>query len=504
MLKLKLKEALLSVLPVTIIILILYFTPLLTLSLKELLVFLVSALFLILGIAFFSLGAELSMSPMGEKIGSGLIKSKKVKIILLVCFVMGVLITVAEPDLTVLSKLVKDVINPTLLIILVGVGVGLFLVIAVLKIIFKNDLSTRLLFSYLLMFMLSALALNASNGAFLPLAYDSGGVTTGPITVPFIMALGLGIAQTIGGRESRENSFGLVALCSIGPILVVLLLSLTIKGNINYQAPDYSLPSNLGYSILTTILHSIKEVGIALGLIVIFFLIINKFFINLPKRKLMLLGVGILYTLLGLVLFLSAASIGFMPIGYKIGNMLAHHNAIWIIAIGFILGVVVVLAEPAVMVLTKQVESVTTGGVSKKSMLLALCIGVGISIALSMIRIYFGFSILYYVIPGYFISLGLSFFVPKVYTAIAFDSGGVASGPLTSSFILPMAIGATMALKGESYILELAFGIVGMVAMTPLITIQMLGFKSVITKRAITRSRMKIMKSRDDEQIIEF
>ena len=305
----KLKESIFSVLPLTVLVILLYFTPLLDLTSVEIITFIISAIVLIIGIALFSLGADMAMGPMGEKIGSSLIKTKKIKIVLLICFIMGLLITVAEPDLSVLAKQVETVINPTLLIVTVGIGVGVFLVLAVIKIIFKRDLSSRLMFFYLFMFALSALALNNGNGNFLALAYDSGGVTTGPITVPFIMALGLGIAQTIGGREAKENSFGLIALCSIGPILVVLLLSLTINGDIT-PSTNYGISGSLGNAIINQILISLKEVSIALGLIVVCFLIINSIFIHLPKKKLYKIGIGIIYTLIGLVLFLAAAQIG--------------------------------------------------------------------------------------------------------------------------------------------------------------------------------------------------
>lgn len=499
----KLKEAIFSVLPITLIVIILSFTPLLNLTTTEIVTFSISAVVLILGIALFSLGADMAMGPMGEKIGSSLIKTKKIKIVLIICFIMGLLITVAEPDLSVLATQVSSVINSTLLIICVGIGVGIFLLLGVMKIIFKKDLSSRLLFFYLIMFALSALAVNNGNGGFLALSYDSGGVTTGPITVPFIMALGLGIAQTIGGRESKENSFGLIALCSIGPIIVVLLLSLGINGNI-FPEINYEITEPLVNAIFNKLLHSLKEVSLALALIVGCFIIINFIFIHLPKQKLLTIGIGILYTLVGLVLFLTAAQIGYMPVGFKIGESLANISPIWLIIIGFVLGLVVVLAEPAVHVLTHQVEEVTMGGVTKKQMLIALSIGVGISICLSMIRIVFSFSILYYIIPGYFISLGLSFFIPKVYTAIAFDSGGVASGPLTSTFILPLAVGACVALQGDSKILEDAFGIVSMVALTPLITIQLLGFKAVLANRLRIKAREKKILDAMDEQIIYF
>lgn len=499
----KLKEASMSVIPIIILVVIMYFTPLLSLTLRELMVFLVGAIFLIIGIALFSLGSDMSMAPMGEQIGSSLIKSKRIKTALLICFIMGLFITIAEPDLSVLASQVSEVINSTLLIFTVGFGVGLFLIFALMKIIFKRDLTSRIIFFYLLIFAFSALLINSGNSYFLSLAYDSGGVTTGPITVPFIMAIGLGVARTIGGREDKENSFGLIALCSIGPILVVILLCLGIKDDFIFATPSYEIADNLGLSILKTLLSSLKEVSIALGLIVIFFLIIQAIFIKLPKQRLIKIGIGLLYTLAGLVLFLSAATISFMPIGYKIGQMVSTSKP-WLIILGFIIGMVVVLAEPAVHVLTRQVEEVTTGGITKKQMLISLCVGVGISIGLSMIRIVCDFSILYYIIPGYIISLGLSFYVPKVYTAIAFDSGGVASGPLTSSFILPLAIGACCSLQGSNKVLEDAFGIVAMVAMTPLITIQILGFKARIQKIVKERRRTKKINYADDNQIINF
>ena len=500
---LKLKESFISVLPVTVIVLILAATPLVNLTGTEMAVFAVSAVLLILGIGFFNLGADLAMTPMGEHIGGGLTKSKKITVLLIVCFLMGVLITVAEPDLSVLADQVSAVMNSTVLIITVGVGVGIFLLLAVLKIILRKDLSMFLMFFYMVLFALCALLIESGHNNFLAMCFDSGGVTTGPITVPFIMALGVGIATTIGGKNSNENSFGLVALCSIGPILAVVILSMTANGNIE---PDKIIPTYTVESMLNNvgweILYSIKDVAIALALIVGFFVILQIFVLKLPKEKIIQIIIGISYTFIGLVVFLTAVKVGFMPVGFKLGQELAG-NRIALVLFGLVLGMVVVLAEPAIHVLNKQVEEITGGGVTKKEMLVALCIGVGLAIALSMIRIIYNFSVLYYLIPGYLISLGLSFFVPKLYTAIAFDSGGVASGPLTSSFILPLAVGACSMLAHD-YVLQLAFGIVAMVAMIPLITIQALGFKAVMSAKARNRIIMKRILSSDDEQIINF
>ena len=499
----KIKEATVSVLPVAAIVFLLNLTPLVNMTSLELCVFAVSAFFLIVGIGMFNLGADLAMTPMGEHIGAGLTKSRIMKLLLSVSFLMGLLITVAEPDLSVLAAQVSKVIAPTLLILFVGVGVGLFLLLSVLKIIFKKPLSSLLLFFYMVLFAVAALVILQGNESFLALAFDSGGVTTGPITVPFIMALGVGIATTLGGKNVGENSFGLIAMCSVGPILAVMILGITVNGDIGYTIPDYSVSSKLGFALVETLLHTVYEVAIALCLIVAFFVVLQIFFLKLPKKTLLRITVGIIYTFIGLVAFLTSVSVGFMPIGYMLGAELASNSAVLVI-FGFVLGMVVVLAEPAVHVLNKQVDDITDGTVSKRSMMTALSVGVGISIGLSMLRIVFDFNILYYVIPGYFISLGLSFFVPGIYTAIAFDSGGVASGPLTSGFILPLSIGACYALQGESAIMSCAFGIVAMVAMTPLITIQLLGFRAVFARSMRQRIAMKRILSADDEQIISF
>ena len=500
----KIKEALLSVLPVSLIVIALNLTPFLNLTTTEIAVFSVCSVLLILGIGLFNLGADMAMTPMGEHAGSALTRSGNVKLLLAVCFVMGLCITIAEPDLSVLAGQLNGVIGKWTLILSIGVGVGIFLVLAVLKILAKKQLSAMLMFFYMLLFALAAIVITNGNELLMPLAFDSGGVTTGPITVPFIMALGVGISATIGGKNSAENSFGLIALCSVGPILAVMLLSAFSTGDIVPPGTEGYLMGDLAPSALFgTVMKVVEEVALALGLIILFFIVLQITVLKLPKKRLWQITVGILYTFLGLVIFLAAVSIGFMPIGFKMGQELANNvpRAV-LIGISFVLGLVTVLAEPAVHVLKKQVEDITGGTVTQRSMLIALSCGVGISIGLSMLRIVLGFNILYYLIPGYFISLGLSFFVPPLYTAIAFDSGGVSSGPLTSSFILPFAVGACAALGGN--ILSDAFGVVAMVAMTPLITIQILGFRAIMVRRMHEKMAMKRILSADDEQIIDF
>ncbi len=500
----KIKEALASSLPVTAIVYFLALTPLFDLYVTELITFTVGAVLLILGIGLFSLGADLAMTPMGTHVGSGLSRQKKLGLLLSVCFVLGMLITIAEPDLQVLANQVSAVMNGTVLIYAVGFGVGLFLVFAILKIVFQKSLSHILMLFYMLLFALALLLVVRGNDNLLAMSFDSGGVTTGPITVPFIMALGVGISNVLGDRRSKENSFGLVSLCSVGPILAVLVLGIFSSNKLSYQVPDYTVSNDIFGSFLHTAGHTCKEVALALGLIVVFFLICQVAFLKLSFKHLKKIAVGVAFTYVGLVIFLTGVNVGFMPIGYKLGHSLGSGNKTFLIVFGLVAGVLTVLAEPAIHVLNSQVEEVTGGLVSKKSMMLGLCIGVGSSIALSMIRIVYDFSLVYYVIPGYFLSLALSLFVPPVYTAIAFDSGGVASGPMTSGFILPFAVGACVSLQGSEAVLRDAFGVVALVAMTPLITIQLLGFRGIIAERVSERRAMKRILDADDQQIINF
>ena len=500
----KLKESTVSVLPVTAIVLILNCTPLISFSSKELWVFIFCAVALIVGMSLFNLGADIAMTPMGEQIGSGLSKTGKFKTLLFICFVMGVFITIAEPDLSVLADQLSQVLSPTILTIAIGVGVGLFLVLSIIKVVFRVSLAHMLTFFYMILFALVTLVLTQGDEGFLAFAFDSGGVTTGPITVPFIMALGVGVSATLGDKRDRESSFGFIALCSIGPIIAVMFLGIFAEP-ITYSLLESQYEMHVG-GLGLALVHTMKNVAVALGPIVLFFFALQAIFMRSTKRKLKQIIVGVFYTFFGLVIFLTAVEVGFMPIGYEMGTSLVENgnNSVMII-LAFILGFTVVLAEPAIHVLNKQVETVTGGAVSKRSMLIALSVGVGVSIGLSVIRVIFGFSLLYYVIPGYFLSLGLSFFVPKMYTAIAFDSGGVASGPLTSTFILPFIIGICYALHGNgNVILTNAFGLVAMVAMTPLITIQALGFKSVVSKHVKEKIAMKRILDADDEQIISF
>ena len=444
-----------------LIVLLLGFT-IAPLSPSILVEFIVGAVLVIIGMVFFSLGAELSMTPMGERVGGSMLRTKKLWMIVAIGFILGVIITISEPDLQVLAGQVAAVPN-MVLILSVAVGVGVFLVAALLRILFGIPLAPLLL-----VFVPKD---------FLAVAFDSGGVTTGPMTVPFIMALGVGISSIRNDKHAGNDSFGLVSLCSIGPILAVLILGMVYSTEGNFTTTAISEVSDsveLGKLFLYEIPKYLKEIALSLLPIVVFFGVFQIFAPKMNKKSLIKICVGLVYTYIGLVLFLTGANVGFIPAGNYLGSVLASLSFRWIIVpTGMIIGYFIVKAEPAVYVLMHQVEELTSGSISGKSMQISLSVGVAVSVGLSMIRVLTGISILYFLIPGYGIALILTLFVPKIFTAIAFDSGGVASGPMTATFLLPLAQGACLAVGGN--IVTDAFGVVAMVAMTPLITLQILG-----------------------------
>ena len=492
-----LKESLQSVLPIFAIVLLLSitFAPL---ESGVLVMFLFGTLLLIVGMGFFTIGSGISMEPLGEGIGSTLAQIKNVKIPLIVCFVLGVLITIAEPDLTVLAEQVPSIPN-LVLILAVAIGVGIFLVVSMIRSRRGFKLNTLLIAFYALAIVLAFLAPDD----FIPTAFDSGGVTTGPITVPFIMALGAGIASMSNAKNARENSFGLIALCSIGPILSVLLLSIVFKpeGSAAQETIVIAQTTKEAFeAFLNGLPKYAEEVIVAilpiLGVLTVFQFLTGRF----NSHQLIKMGVGFVYTYIGLVLFLTGANVGFMPAGRLIGAKIAEGGAkFMLVPIGALMGYFVVSAEPAVHSLKKQVEEITNGSVSQKSIGLALSIGVGASVGIAMLRVLTGIPLMPILIFGYVLSLIITFFVPPIYTGIAFDSGGVASGPMSTTFILPFAIGACEALGGN--VLTDAFGIVAMVAMTPLIAIQVMGLISEIKrKKNLADARSEIL-SLDDDMI---
>ena len=468
----KLKESLGAVLPIIGIVLVLCFS-IAPIPNSVLMTFVIGAVLLIIGMMFFTLGAEMAMTPMGERIGTKLTNTRKISVVIVLCFILGFIITISEPDLQVLAEQVPSIPNYTL-IIAVATGVGIFLVAAVLRMLFGIPLAHMLLILYPIIFILASIVPQD----FLTVAFDSGGVTTGPMTVPFIMALGIGFSAVRSDKHAENDSFGLVALCSVGPILAVLLLGLLYHpGESGYEQTMIVKTDNsveMWQLFQEGLPYYMKEMLISLLPIILFFFIFQIVSLHLHKKTLVKIVIGIIYTYIGLVLFLTGVNVGFMPAGNYLGQVIAGLSYPWIIVpIGMLIGYFIVKAEPAVYVLTEQVEELTSGAISAKAMGMSLSIGVALSLGLAMVRVLTGISILWFLLPGYAVALGLTFSVPKIFTAIAFDSGGVASGPMTATFLLPFSMGACEALGGN--VVTDAFGVVAMVAMTPLITIQILG-----------------------------
>ena len=490
-LKQKFFESIISILPVMIIIMLV--STILNFSLPTIISVIISTLLLLIGISLFTYGSDLSMIEIGKSVGSKLVNTRKPFLIFIISFVVGIIITVAEPDLKVLANQMTA-INPYIFIICVGLGVGLFLGLSTMRIIYQINLKLILLLSYGLIIILMFLV----DKQLLPVSFDAGGVTTGPMSVPFILAMGLGFSKSRSRKESKNDSFGLVALCSIGPVLTVLLLSIFMKGDMNYTyniSSEITNMSDLFNSYITQILPTLKDVFFSLSPILILFIIFNLATKSIQKQKLKRVILGLAVSYLGLVLFFIGVTSGYMKIAYLIGINLYDKQEL-LITLGIIIGFVIVKAEPAVAVLTEQIEKISLGSISRSVMNNSIALGVALAITLSILRVIIGIDILPFLLGGYILSLLLMFITPKLFTMVAFDAGGAVSGPMTTSFLLPLIIGICYAHGGN--VLTDAFGVVALVALSPLLTIQILG---VIYK---IKTKIKDYQTGADETIIEY
>lgn len=476
----------------------------------------VGGICLTVGLALFQIGADIGLTKVGEYMGSSLSKQQNLFIVIIFAFALGTLITLAEPSILIIAA---DAFGDLKWVLSIGiaVGVGVFIVLGILRIIFHGNLKIWYLFLYAITFMLICLI---DEGKYLPFIFDAGGVTTGSATVPFILSLGVGVAFVRSGKNATNDSFGLVGLASIGPIItmtvIILFRQFTGGGSFDYvvNPNDFDLSShNVFTSIGTSLLPyngtngTLIDVMLAMLPIIVIFIIYNFIFIKLPKNKLLKLLIGFGYSYIGLVIFLSGVGAAMTPIGKFVGQQLSltfNTNPNFIILIGFVIGMVTILCEPAVHSLTNQIESVSDGTIKKTTVLLTLSIGVGVAIALAITRSLYNFSILYYIIPMFVLALGLMFLSPDIFTAIAFDSGGTASGPLAVSFVLPLVIGMTYQFDNNTDIFGQAFGVVALIATTPIIAIQILGVTNRFSQYMAVRTMVKNAKSFDDAQIIHF
>lgn len=467
----KLKESVQAVLPIGVIILILHFT-IAPMPVGILMLMLVGMVMLIVGLTLFSLGTDIAMMPMGEHIGSALIRARNLPILIIALLAFGIAVTAAEPDLTVLANQVASIPN-TPLIWGIAIGVGIFLVLATLRILFRWRLSYLLMILYFATFILALFS-----SEYIAVAFDASAVTTGPITVPFLLAIGAGFSSIMVGKNSDEDTFGLCAVCSIGPIMAVLILGMFFDPSNNsyiYEpVTDVTGLSELLQIFGEGIAHTFTEVLLVLLPIVVIFMVFQIIRLRLSKTEIVKIFIGLLYLLFGLTIFLTGVNSGFMPAAKILGEAMGELDFNWVlIPICLVIGTCVVLAEPAVHVMTKQVEEVTSGAISRRMMLVGMALGVGIAMSLAMVRMLFDISIWFILIPGYIIALILTFLVPKMFVGIGFDSGGVAAGAMSAAFVLPFTTGVCTALGGN--VITDAFGVVGMIAMMPPITVQIMG-----------------------------
>ena len=475
----KLKEVVLSVMPITIIVLILNFTVA-PIPNDSLIRFLIGAIFILIGLAIFLFGVDLGISSLGNHIGATLSKANKVWIVVVVGLVLGFFISIAEPDLEILSRKVSEVTDGSIaylqLLIVVSAGIGVMIIVGFLRIVYNFSIRIVFLVIYGVILILSIV----TPSEFLPISFDASGATTGALTVPFVMALALGVSNMKKDSVASESdSFGLVGIASTGAIIGVLLLGVASGNGELTAAVDSSAPHAGG--IFAPFLEEISslwlETLIAILPLAAVFVVFQLAAFKFKGKQLGRMIKGLLYTYFGLIIFLTGVGAGFMEVGGMLGKKIAQLESNFpVILVGFIIGFVTILAEPAVHVLTDQIEEVTSGFVKKRVVFGALTIGVGVAVALSMVRIVVpGLQLWHILLPGYVISIALSFIVQKLFVGIAFDSGGVASGPMTATFILAFSQGAAGTSAGGSSGVADAFGMIALVAMTPIITLQILG-----------------------------
>lgn len=468
-----------AVMPITVIVLLLHFT-LTPLEGPMLGRFLIGAVLIIVGLVFFLIGVDMGITPLGSLSGSAIARSKKLWIVILSGLILGFFISMSEPGLIVLANQVASVtgglISSISILVVVSVGMSIMLAIGFVRLVFNLPLHILLLIFYVITGLLAIF----SSQEFMAIAFDASGATTGVLAVPFILALATGVAKLKNnGQASEEDSFGLVAITSVGAIIGVLLMDLfsNVTDFSGDLYPEIIYTTSLIQPFLDIFPETLLEGVTSLLPLVVILIVLQFIAFKLNKKEFQKILAGFGYTFVGLVIFLIGVNAGFMEVGSEIGRTLATmENPAFLIVIGFIVGVVTILAEPAVYVLTHQIESITNGSVKRKSVSVALCLGVGVAIALSMLRIVVpGIQLWYFLLPGYIISLAMTFFVPKLFVGMAFDAGGVATGPMTATFILAFTLGAAEAVESATILID-GFGMIAAVAMTPIITLQILGF----------------------------
>jgi len=481
------RETALSVIPILLIVVFLQLT-IAPVGWRAVGAFALGSVSIIVGLSIFLIGTEIGIVPVGQRSGSALMKKRSLPLLLGIGFIIGLIVTIAEPQVQVLAQQVSQLapqIGRTPFILAISIGVGVFVAVSFARIVLNISYRWTIIFFYLIVTVLAIL----SDSFFLGIAFDAGGATTGPMTVPFILALGVGVAGVRKSANSEQDSFGLVGIASIGPISAVLIMGLLAQSGTSATEAAAESAAEVTRSIGTLFAQSSLDVLQALGPLALLFFLFQITLLHQPRRQFIRMLEGLIYAAIGLICFLVGVNGAFMPIGSQIGALIGASDQIWVlIPLGLVLGAVVVLAEPAVWVLTNQVRDVSGGAIKKSMVLVFFSLGVSIAVALAMIRVVTRLPLAYFLLPGYVLAMAMMFRSPPLFTAIAFDSGGVASGPMSSSFLLAFTLGASAAAGGDPF--TDAFGIVALIAMTPLVTIQLLGLLYRKRQRATEKERL--------------
>lgn len=477
----KLKEVSVSIGPMIALVALLHFfvTPL---PEGNLLDFAIGGVFITVGLAIFLTGLEVGLIPFGERIGSDTTSSKNLWLVLFTGLIVGVVIIIAEPSITVLADqvaMVNPSISTTSLVTMIALGFGFYMMIGMARVVLHIPLRWIYVVSYATLFIIFAF----SSPIMMGIAFDSGGASTGPLSVPFVMAVGLGVAR-VQQKQKDSDNFGLVSLVLIGPTLAIGILSL-FSGPVGDVAGE--LVVNQSGNFLSLLLPSMEQVVSSLVPLIILCLVYQVLLIKMPIRRLLRVGVGFIYLFVGLTLFFVGVNGGFIPVGFQIGYTMGSFSTTLLLVVGLAIGAITVLSEPSVYVLVDQVQSITQGHIRKPVMFIALSIGVGLSVFLAVLRILTGLSLWYFVLPVYTVAVILNFFIPDLFVGLSFDSGSVSSGPMATTFLLSFAIGSSVAVGGNPT--TDAFGVIIFVSMTPVLVVQILGLIFARTQRKAERAK---------------
>lgn len=437
----------------------------------------------IVGQALFLVGLESSILPIGSKLGSSFSKYNKLIFVLSFGFLFGLLSTVAEPALSVLARqitVILPIVNSTLFIWITGTGIGICVALALVMII--KNLNIKIVFGalYIIVFILVIFA----PSEFISLAFDGSGATTGDVSVPFILALGIGISTTFSKSKKNDDSFGIIGIASVGPIIAVLLYGIIVKATNGSIPPANDYVISTGFAYGDILANNLLDVALAIFPIVLISMPVLVFIVKLPKREFLRLILGVIPVYFGLLIFLSGIDYGFGFVGQYIGQAFFDTSKpeffpYLLLIVGFVLGSAITISEPAVVVLGTQIEELTNGHIKKMTIIITLAIGIGFASLLSVLKILTQINILYFLIPLYVIALVMMKFTPKLFVGLAFDSGGVTGGALTSAFLTPLTLSiaqSVVALSNSNMsIITNGFGIISFISVTPIIAIQALG-----------------------------